>query len=91
MGDFLIRNNIFYGYIGTQNIVEIPEGVIEIEVYNYYPSWVNIISIRFPSTIEIILKDNRFYDYLHLTTVFVSTNTVIEDGAFKAGVDIIYY
>jgi hypothetical protein len=71
--------------------------------YNYlkYP----VTSVSFPATIDKIQKNNMFSyfstvhtlemevdkNYAALTTVYVSENTIIEDGAFMPDVIIERY
>jgi hypothetical protein len=85
---YLVKNNVYMGYIGNEKDVIIPEGVTKLHnsdrfkfsVYN---------SINIPSTVTYIQKDNMFYNYIK--TIYVSENTVIEEGAFNSKATIIRY
>ncbi|MDR1905609.1 MAG: hypothetical protein LBQ27_01660 [Clostridiales bacterium] len=114
LNGYLVRENIFCGYIGTEGNIVIPEGVTDIAAadvgdYNmsFFDAFVDypIESIHFPTTVTRISKSNIFssfstsYDvqyeyekkYASLTKVYVSSNTVIEEGAFMPDVEIEIY
>jgi hypothetical protein len=66
---YLIKNNIFCGYIGKEKDLVIPEGVTDVASYwnneQDYSSYFRYIkypveSVRFPSTIDRILSENMF-------------------------------
>jgi hypothetical protein len=87
MGDYLIKNNKFYGYMGTENEISIPEGVESLFTSASYIA-VPLISIKFPITIKSIGK-NMFSQNKDLERVYVYKGTIVEDDAFLENVDII--
>jgi hypothetical protein len=114
INDCLIGNDVFYGYIGVNAEITIPENVTGIATSWNNNNWMKyptrfikypIKSIKFPSSIDRISKDNIFSsfsvnytvkneadkNYAALTTVYVSSNTIIEDGAFMPDVIIERY
>jgi hypothetical protein len=85
--DYLIKNNKFYGYMGTRKEIVIPEGVeyiVETADYIITP----ITTITFPTTIQSIGK-NMFGQNKDLEKVYVCKGTIVEDDAFPESVKII--
>jgi hypothetical protein len=89
IGDYLIKNKKFYGYMGTESEISIPEGVESLFTLESYIAS-SLISIKFPKTITAIGK-NMFSKSKDLERVSVYKGTAIEDDAFLEDVDIIEY
>jgi hypothetical protein len=87
---FLIREGVFWGYIGSDSDIIIPETVTTLATDRNFIKH-PITSAYFPATINSISKDNLFSRFSKLTTVYVSSNTTIEDGAFMPNVVIERY
>jgi hypothetical protein len=103
INDYLIKDGVFGGYIGNDTEIEIPEGVIGIMKGEYRFKLLittRVLSVKFPTTIQVIQKNSLFYDFSRgnlidelngLKTVYVPYNTIIEEDAFSSKIEIIRY
>jgi hypothetical protein len=86
---YLIKDNVYMGYCGKEHDLIIPEGVTKLHTSDI---WHQIVlssdSIKIPSTVMYIQKDNMINNYPG--TIYISKNTIIEDGAFLQKAPIRY-
>ncbi|MDR1906145.1 MAG: hypothetical protein LBQ27_04415 [Clostridiales bacterium] len=86
---YFIKENIFHGYYGDKEHIEVPEGV-ESTAVNSGVGY-SVTTIKFPSTMKVIIARSNFNASNGLETVYVSQNTVIEEGAISSHVEIVRY
>ncbi|MDR3293081.1 MAG: hypothetical protein LBT20_03135 [Clostridiales bacterium] len=89
---YLIKNQIFYGYIGTESYIEIPEGITELTQSISYIRY-SVSSAKIPSTVQTIYRINPFRNWSGTGSkkIFLSKETIIEKGAIPSNVEIEYY
>jgi hypothetical protein len=85
---YLIKNNVYMGYIGEEKDLVIPEGVTQIYTSDRL-QFIRPNSVYFPSTL-VRIEEKNIFNY-RVGTVYVSSKTIIEDDAFLEETQIIRY
>jgi hypothetical protein len=86
---YLIKDGVFMGYFGKEKHLVIPDGVTQL--YTSDRLLLDVpISVRIPSTVTHIQKENMFNNYNNIT-IYIPENTVVESGAFTQKAPIVRY
>ncbi|MDR2202528.1 MAG: hypothetical protein LBP26_07240 [Clostridiales bacterium] len=92
----IIKDSEFYGFLfdAVATEINIPEGATSIANDIFYGGLHEdsvVETYRLPTTITEIRAGNGLAKLKDLKTVYVSENTVIEDGAFPSSVNVVRY